>query len=161
MTHRPALTAETPEDVGLDQIVELLGGRGTLKWRVRSQLDAHDLLEHGIPARAFHFFISSTHLFRADKTMEKTFGMSVRTYQRNKKTPNKALSPEQSGKTWKVAELMARVIAILGSEKEAENWFERPAMALEQRRPVDMLSTPAGIELVEDHLTRLEYGVYT
>jgi uncharacterized protein (DUF2384 family) len=31
-------------------------------------------------------------------------------------------------------------------------------MALEQRKPIDLLSTPAG---VEDHLTRLEYGVYT
>ncbi len=34
-------------------------------------------------------------------------------------------------------------------------------MALEQRKPIDMLSTPAGFELVEEHLTRVEYGVYT
>jgi putative toxin-antitoxin system antitoxin component (TIGR02293 family) len=39
--------------------------------------------------------------------------------------------------------------------------MERPAMSLDQRRPVDLLSTPAGIESVEDHLTRLGYGVYT
>ena len=29
------------------------------------------------------------------------------------------------------------------------------------RKPIDLLSTPAGVESVEDHLTRLEYGVYT
>jgi putative toxin-antitoxin system antitoxin component (TIGR02293 family) len=161
MTRGYPVDTETNARGSLDQTVELLGGSGTLKRRIRSQLEAHDLLVHGIPAKAFDHFISKTHVFRIDKTMEKTFGMSVRTYQRNKKTPNKALSPEQSGKTWKVAELMARVIAIFGSEKEAETWFESPAMALEQRRPLDMLSTPKGIELVEDHLTRLEYGVYT
>lgn len=34
-------------------------------------------------------------------------------------------------------------------------------MALDQRKPIDLLSTPAGVESVEDHLTRLEYGIYT
>jgi putative toxin-antitoxin system antitoxin component (TIGR02293 family) len=161
MTQSSSLAVHAADDVGLDQTVELLGGSNTLKRRVRSQLEAHDLLEHGIPTKAFLFFIARNHVFRAEGAMEKAFGMSVRTYQRNKKTPNKALNAEQSGKTWKVAELMARVIAILGSEKDAEAWFGSPAMALEQRRPIDMLSTPKGIELVEDHLTRLEYGVYT
>ncbi|HEV3423731.1 MAG TPA: antitoxin Xre/MbcA/ParS toxin-binding domain-containing protein [Paraburkholderia sp.] len=31
---------------------------------------------------------------------------------------------------------------------------------LEQRCPIDLLSTPAGVELVEDLLERMEYGVY-
>jgi uncharacterized protein (DUF2384 family) len=34
-------------------------------------------------------------------------------------------------------------------------------MALEQRKPIDLLSTPAGVETVEELLTRLEFGVYT
>jgi putative toxin-antitoxin system antitoxin component (TIGR02293 family) len=40
-------------------------------------------------------------------------------------------------------------------------WLERPALGLEQRRPIDLLSTTAGVKLVEDLLGRLEYGVYT
>jgi uncharacterized protein (DUF2384 family) len=28
-------------------------------------------------------------------------------------------------------------------------------------RPIDLLSTPAGVELVETLLERIEYGVYT
>ncbi|TIY10108.1 MAG: DUF2384 domain-containing protein, partial [Mesorhizobium sp.] len=39
-------------------------------------------------------------------------------------------------------------------------WLERPAIGLDQRRPIDLLATPAGVELVEDYLERLEYGVY-
>lgn len=42
---------------------------------------------------------------------------------------------------------------------EAEQWLERPAIGLDQRRPIDLLGTPAGVELVEDYLERLEYGV--
>jgi uncharacterized protein (DUF2384 family) len=34
-------------------------------------------------------------------------------------------------------------------------------MPLEQRKPIDLLSTPAGVESVGDQLTRFEYGVYT
>ncbi len=39
--------------------------------------------------------------------------------------------------------------------------FERPAIGLDQQRPVDLLTTPAGVKLVEDYLGRLEYDVYT
>jgi uncharacterized protein (DUF2384 family) len=31
---------------------------------------------------------------------------------------------------------------------------------LNQRRPIDLLATTAGVELVEEFLERLEYGVY-
>lgn len=84
----------------------------------------------------------------------------MRTYQRRKDTPSKPLSQEQSGRTWKFAEILAKATDVLGSQAEAEQWLERPAIGLDQRRPIDLLSTPAGIELVEDYLERLEYGVY-
>jgi putative toxin-antitoxin system antitoxin component (TIGR02293 family) len=50
---------------------------------------------------------------------------------------------------------------VLGSQEEAEQWLERPAIGLDQRRPLDLLATPAGVQIVEDFLRRLEYGVYT
>ena len=34
-------------------------------------------------------------------------------------------------------------------------------IGLDQRRPIDLMTTPAGLELVEDYLGRIEYGVYT
>jgi putative toxin-antitoxin system antitoxin component (TIGR02293 family) len=36
----------------------------------------------------------------------------------------------------------------------------QPAIGLDQRPPIDLLTTPAGVELVEDYLGRLEYEVY-
>ena len=36
-----------------------------------------------------------------------------------------------------------------------------PAMGLDRKRPIDLLSTPAGAELVERHLARVDLGVYT
>ena len=95
--------------------------------------------------------------------LEKAVGMSSRTYYRWKKNAavEKPLSREQSGRVWKFAEILGRATDVLGSQAEAEAWLDRPAMALDQRKPIDLLSTPAGVETVEDHLTRIEYGVYT
>jgi putative toxin-antitoxin system antitoxin component (TIGR02293 family) len=81
--------------------------------------------------------------------------------QRFKLAPDKKLSPEQSGRAWKFAEILAKATAVLGSQEEAEDWLRRPAMALDQRRPIDLLATPAGVQLVEDLLGRIQYGVYT
>jgi putative toxin-antitoxin system antitoxin component (TIGR02293 family) len=163
MTEAEMSSAQPIEDLEIERTVELLGGPGVLKCKVTSNLDAHDLLKVGIPAKALKHLVGRVAILRAPHhgALEKAVGISLRTYQRSKSKPAKALSPEQSGKTWKFAELFARVNSIFGSDKEAEAWFERPAMALDQRKPIDMLSTPAGVELVEEHLTRLEYGVYT
>ena len=81
--------------------------------------------------------------------------------QRRRKSPDSRLTAEQSGRAWKFAEILARVTRMLGSQEEAEAWLERPAMALDRERPIDLLATTAGVEALEQHLTRVEYGVYT
>lgn len=153
----------TIEDVAISRTVELLGGRRTLHRLVRNRLEAHDLLQEGLPGHALRYLVDYVAILRAPHhgSLEKAVGISLRTYQRRKEAPDKSLSPEQSGRTWKFAEILGRAIELFGSQAEAEEWLERPAVALGQRKPIDLLSTPAGVESVEDHLTRLEYGVYT
>jgi putative toxin-antitoxin system antitoxin component (TIGR02293 family) len=63
--------------------------------------------------------------------------------------------------TWKFAEILTRATALFGSQAAAQQWLEQPATGLDQRRPIDLMTTPAGLELVEDFLGRIEYGVYT
>ena len=158
-----ALVQPTIEDAEISRTVELLGGRRTLHRPVRSRLEAHDLLQQGLPGHALKHLVNDVAMRRAPHhgSLEKAVGISLRTYQRRKDAPDKKLSPEQSGRAWKFAEILGRVTTLFGSQPEAEEWLQRPAIALEQRKPIDLLSTPAGVESVEDHLTRLEYGVYT
>ena len=130
---------------------------------VRSRLEAHDLLQEGLPGHALKHLVNYVGILRAPHYggLEKAVGISFRTYQRRKDFLDKPLSPQQSGRTWKFAEILGRATELFGSQAEAEEWLERPAMALDQRKPIDLLSTPAGVEFIEDHLTRLEYAVYT
>ncbi len=144
----------------LEQAAELLGGSKVLRHKLKGLLDAHEMILRGFPARALTHLLDNLGVLTKDASLEKAVGMSVRTFQRRKDAAAKPLSPEQSGRAWKFAGILAKATAVLGSQDEAEQWLERPAMGLDQRRPIDLLATPAGVELVEDHLSRLEYGVY-
>ena len=155
--------AEKPAPKGqrddLRKVADLLGGPRILSRRITSALDAHELLLDGLPGSALTHFVSHL-LFIQTDSLEKAFGMSLRTFQRRKDAPDKPLSQEQSGRTWKFAEILAKATDVFGSQEDAEQWLERPAIGLDQRRPIDLLATPAGVELVEQYLTRLAYGVY-
>lgn len=144
----------------LHKVTELLGGTRLLSRRVTSPLDAHELLLRGLPPSALDHLVRQLVSIHKTDSLEKAVGMSLRTYQRRKDAPAKPLSQEQSGRAWKFAEILARASDVFGSQAEAERWLERPAIGLDQRRPIDLLATPAGVELIEDYLTRLEYGVY-
>jgi putative toxin-antitoxin system antitoxin component (TIGR02293 family) len=150
-----------PETGGtLQRVTELLGGAKLLAWRVSNSLDAHEMLLRGLPPSALDHLVGQLTYIHKTESLEKAFGMSLRTYQRRKDAPAKPLSQEQSGRAWKFAEILSKATDVFGSQAEAEQWLERPAIGLDQRRPIDLLATPAGVELVEEYLTRLDYGVY-
>jgi putative toxin-antitoxin system antitoxin component (TIGR02293 family) len=143
------------------RVAELLGGRRVLRRTMRSPLDAHDALNRGLPSAALAHLVGRLTCLRHRDSLEKALGMSLRTFQRRRDGGAKPLSHEQSARTWKFAEILDKATQVFGSQEEAERWMEQPAMALEQRRPIDLLTTPAGAEMVEDLLVRLEYGAYT
>ena len=147
-------------DVEVQRVADLLGGKRILGRAINHPLDAHELLLRGLPGRSLSHFLDSLVVIQVTSSLEKAVGMSLRTFQRRRDMPSKPLSQEQSGRTWKFAEILAEATEVFGSQQEAEQWLERPAIGLNQRRPIDLLATPAGVELVEELLTRLEYGVY-
>ncbi len=57
--------------------------------------------------------------------------------------------------------LRRSAVDVFGSTAVAEAWFERPAVALNHRRPSDLMETAADRELVRTILGRMDFGVYT
>jgi putative toxin-antitoxin system antitoxin component (TIGR02293 family) len=145
----------------LQQVSALFGGRQTLRRAVQNPLDAHDLLVAGLPGDALMHLLGKLGALKSSPSLEKALGMSLRTIQRRKERPDQVLDREQSSRTWKFAEILARATEVMGSQAEAEDWLARPAMGLDGRRPIDLLESAAGTEIVEEFLTRLDYGVYT
>ena len=138
----------------------LLGGAAVIGLSSGTDpIEVHLILEAGIPNRAVDHLVHSLRIMGQD-SVEQAIGISMRTLQRKEKKPRELLSHEQAGRAWQFAELLAKATAVFGSQDEAELWFERPAIGLNQKRPIDLLTTPPGVRAVEDHLERLAYGVY-
>jgi putative toxin-antitoxin system antitoxin component (TIGR02293 family) len=155
-----ATDEEVAGDVPRLALVALLLGLQRSR-RFENLLGVHEWLRDGLPARSLTHFVDRLGETRRDPALEAALGVSMRTVQRLMAVPVRPLNLEQSGKLFKFAEILARATEVLGSEDEAKAWLSRPAVGLDQKRPIDLLATPAGVELVETLLTRLEYGVYT
>lgn len=58
-------------------------------------------------------------------------------------------------------EIATHAAKVLGSPALADRWLQLPAIALDGRRPADLLATEQGTQSVRELLMRIEYGVYT
>ena len=70
------------------------------------------------------------------------------------------LRSDGTGRLEAMQEVADMATRVLGTLELAEYWLAQPALALDGKRPIDLLSTAAGIQAVKDLLTRMEFGVY-
>lgn len=144
------------------RIMELLGGELVCHRTFQSGLDAHEWLEQGLPNKALIHFIEHLAELKQSTSLRKVIGMSLRTIQRRKEgDPDETLSLEQGNRLWRFATILAKAIEVFGSQHEAERWLDQPAIGLNQRVPMELLATTAGFGIVENHLDRIMFGVYT
>lgn len=150
-------------DVEILRAGTLLGGRRMLQVMPRSQMEAHELIERGLPRPAVVHLVGHLKSLRASKSLEGAIGLSIRTLQRAAKAGDagRKLDVAQSSRTWQFAKILGLATEVFGSQDKAEAWMDTPAMALDQRKPIDLIRTPEGASMVEVLLKRMEYGVYT
>lgn len=142
-------------------VFEVLGGKKLLKREeIRSKLDIHELITARIPNGALNRVLSRFAQLRQDDVAH-ALGISVRTIQRLLEKPLQLLTKEQSGRAWKLVEVLVLAVQVFGTTEKAVTWLKTPAIALEQRTPLDLLGTVAGTEAVEQLLQRISAGVYT
>ena len=149
------------EEREFKRVEALLGGQRVIRHKLKTKQDAHRVILQGLPATALLGLLARLVVLRESESLEKAIGMSLRTFQRKKAKPANVLNQEQSEKALKFAEVLAKATEVFGAQKEAEEWLERPVMGLNDQRPIELLRTSPGAQLVEDFLTRVEYGVYT
>jgi putative toxin-antitoxin system antitoxin component (TIGR02293 family) len=117
---REATGSRSADAPAFELVVDILGGPKVLNWKLGGPLDAHELLLRGLPGAALTYLVDSLSLLHDPVSLEKAIGISLRTFQRRKANPTKLLNPEQSGRAWKFAEILAKATAVLGSRTEAE-----------------------------------------
>lgn len=129
------------------------------KPRITNAFELHSMMEKGFPSELVIAFVQSYSQLRDHQVFSKVLGLSDRTVQRRIKKPE-PLTAEQTNSAWRLASVLSKAEEVLGDREQALDWMTSPAMGLEGRRPLDLLTTQMGFELVEDFLIRMEYGVY-
>ena len=160
-TAGPSLLSEVAETQSraYRETLSLLGGAKF--WRaVTSKSEVHSAIVRGIPFGSL-MYLAKNVTWLEEVDFVKVLGISARTLRRQSETLEKSMPADLASKTWLFAETLARATDIFGGKEEAERWMSKPAMGLDGQRPIDMLQTVQGAELVNDFLGRLEYGVYT
>ena len=96
----------------------------------------------GLPGEALNHIVGHLTVLQPTASLEKAIGISLRTFQRRKDQPSKPLSQDQSGRTWKFAEILGWAGRVFGSQEEAGQHL---ADVLTVLRP-DLPVAPAGVE---------------
>jgi len=139
--------------------LELLGGHEVFARAPRNLLDVHEWVSHGMPSASISHLAHAIEPLPA-RTLSEALGVSVRTLHRKKGGQGDTLSVTQGGRTFKFAQVVAKATLVLGSREDAVRWLTSPAMGLDRQKPIDLLATPVGTQLVEELLDRIEHGVY-
>lgn len=154
-----SMAAGVTEELVLARTFELLGGVKLLKRRPASRAEIHASLVRGIPNAALSHLTASLALV-SEEAVASVVGVSTRTLRRSRDEPKRLMAPDLASRTWLLAETLARAAEVLGGPEAAERWLSEEAMGLGGARPIDLLTTVQGAELVGEFLGRLETGVY-
>ena len=85
--------------------------------------------------------------------------INTRTLDRNLKEKF-TLDIDKSEKVFRLYEMMKRGIETIGTKDKFSKWIREENTAMQQK-PISLFSTIAGIEIINNILTRIEYGVFS
>lgn len=122
-------------------------------------LQAHDVVTDGLPVALARELLDVYDLVQRESLL-KAIGVSERTIVRGR-DESKMLDSNAADRLIRLASITEQAIDVLGSKDEAERWLITPAIGLDKRRPIDLLQSSEGADLVKTLLTRMDYGVYS
>ncbi len=135
-------------------IVDVMGGEKALKRQIRSGLDLADAISTGIPVRAVQNVQS--YLGANDTFMANLINVSAKTYR-----TRTILKSDEGDHVYIIARVIVAAVEAIGDKESAVQWLRSKQPALGDRIPMDLIQNSAGVQIVEDLLGRIKYGVYS
>lgn len=130
-----------------------------LKVTDMTPLQTHDVVTEGLPVVLARDLMDAYDVVERDALL-KAIGVSERTLVRGR-DETKLLDTNAADRLIRLASITEQAIDVLGTKEAAERWLITPAIGLDQRRPIDLLQSSEGADLVRTLLTRMDYGVYS
>ena len=148
-------TTETSMYARVEQIL------GTKALRIQGPIDLHERIVKGLPQRTMVTLVKGFRLIKQEESF-RALNLSSRTWHRIKADKQQSLpmNSDQSARVWNMAEVLSKAEDVFGGRNEAEQWLSAPATGLNSRRPIELMASPQGAELVKTFLDQMAYGVY-
>ena len=112
-------------------------------------------IRSGLPAESF--VETAEQLGVSQEFLASKLGLVARTLNRKRKA-NENLSARESERIMRVVRVWNRARTLFRSDEAIAAWLLRPAAALDQAAPLDLLDTDVGTAEVEGLITGLAYG---
>lgn len=112
--------------------------------------------EIGIPATTVEE-IASFFIIPVNELMN-YLRISRSTWHRRKKAGK--LDFNMSDKVFQVAKLIEYAEKVFGNTDKVRFWFTMPSVVFENRLPIELIGSLSGINLINEELMRIEYGVF-
>ncbi len=138
-------------------IEDLLGGSGILGHKIHTEMDLYELGKNGIPKKALLYLAKSINM--PIKTLSAILHTTERTLQRKKDVD--LLNETISEHLLQLAEVYSRGEEVFDGIEAFQLWIESPDKALGDKKPLELLSSRYGIQMVLDELGRIEHGVFS
>jgi putative toxin-antitoxin system antitoxin component (TIGR02293 family) len=139
-------------------IPDVLGGELILGRVLKRSGELAELVREGLPVRALFLLAERLDLRQAE--ISEKIGIPQRTLTR-RMTQDSRLTPAESDRTVRLAQVYATATETLGDGDKAAAWLKTPNRVLRGGRPLDQMDTDPGVREVEDILGRIAYGVYS
>lgn len=136
--------------------VTLLGGTGLLHAQPRVLMDWIPLVRQGLPAASLDSLVRFTRIARSE--LAGALAIPERTLARRKREG--VLSPEESAKLVRFAQIVERADEVFESADTALAWLKTVNPALSGVTPLSLMDTDIGADAVLDTLGRIEHGVF-
>ena len=133
-------------------IPDVLGGEVILGGAFKRSGELAALVREGLPVKAL--FLLAERLDLRQSEISEKIGIPQRTLTR-RITQHAKLTPAESDRTVRLAQVYANAAETLGSGDKAAAWLKTPNRALRGGRPLDQLDTDPGVREVEDLLGRI------
>jgi len=135
-------------------IIEALGGKKVLG-KAANVEDLPNLLRGGLPYESLEHIAASYGLSQPDLAL--LLHRSMRSIQRWQQT-RAPLDIEVSNLLYRLVRTIVLARYVLGDYDKALAWLKKPNRALGGAIPLRMIDTDPGAQLVEDVISRIDYG---
>lgn len=151
-----ALSSYGPKATKYDKLVLIMGGSAMISSSIKNEFDLIALSRTGLPKSTLAFLSKILNISK--ERMSELLHVSHRTIQRKK--DHDLISVHSTEQVIEIAEVIAKGMDVFEDLDILQEWLHSPLESLNRQRPIALLDTSFGTNILLTELGRLEHGIF-